>query len=53
MSTPGPGRRVPYDNIDDHPLQGGLTGIALVAVATLGLAAGGALIVWLALLIVG
>ncbi len=49
---PGPAnrlRRVATSN----PLQGGLTGIALVALATLGLALAGAVICLAALLLIG
>ena len=53
MSTPGPGKRELHDVVDEHPFRGGLTGIALVALATLGLAAAAAVLVALALLVAG
>jgi hypothetical protein len=53
MSTPGPGRREVRDVVDESPLVGGLTGIALIALATLGLSAVAGLLVLLALLLVG
>ena len=53
MSTPGPGRREVHDVVEDSPLRGGLTGIALVALATLGLCLAALVIVGLALLLVG
>jgi hypothetical protein len=53
VSTPGEGRRPTRDVIDDHTIRGGLTGIALVALATLGLTVVAAVVVALALLIAG
>lgn len=52
MSPSGPGRRL-RDAIDDNPLQGGLTGIALVALATLALAVVGMVICVAVLTLVG
>lgn len=53
MSTTPPGKRTLRDVVDDHPFQGGLTGIALVALATVAMAAVAAALVGLMLLIAG
>ncbi|HUG83389.1 MAG TPA: hypothetical protein VMM13_02445 [Euzebya sp.] len=53
MSTTGPGRRDLHDVVDEHPVRGGLTGIALVSLATVGLAVVAAVLVGLALLVAG
>ncbi|WP_341252930.1 hypothetical protein [Euzebya pacifica] len=53
MSTPPPGKRRLRDVVDEHPFQGGLTGILLVALATLAMAVVAAGLVGLMLLIAG
>lgn len=54
MNVPGPGEgRKPRDVVDDHSIRGGLTGIGLVALATLGMSLVAAVLVGLALLIAG
>lgn len=52
MRGPGPGRRL-VRLANSKPLQGGLSGIALVALATLGLAVAAAAICAVALLLIG
>lgn len=53
MSSSPPGRRELHDVVEDEPFRGGVTGIALVALATLGLAAMAAVLVALAILVAG
>lgn len=53
MSSPSPRRQRLRDAVDDRPLRGGLTGIGLVAVATIGVAAASALLVLLILVTLG
>lgn len=52
MSAPGPGRRL-RRVADSSPFQGGLTGIALVALATLGLVVASGFICAAVLLLIG
>ncbi|CAN5203808.1 hypothetical protein BH23ACT9_BH23ACT9_00960 [soil metagenome] len=53
MTDPTPSGRPPRDDIDDQTFRGGLTGIALVALTTLGLSLAAAVVVAAALLLVG